>query len=294
MSTRARVLLTLLGAVAPLAPAAVARAQSFEGARLLGFGGAQRALAGGNDALFVNPAGLAMARAYTLEAGYIDDLRGSDRRFSGSVVDSQAGPVAGALAYTYFSRRPDGVPDGEDRVAGHRVDVGVAFPLTEDLALGTAARYLNYRVDGAGARRERGFSVDVGLGWRIAEGLQLGVVGHDLAAGDRPETPTTWGGGLGWAPGGGLSLEVDALHDPRAKAVVLGGAAGYVLADRVPLRLGVTRDGRTGAWVVSGGLGVQYEGLGLDVGYRQRVGAEGAAPDRDERLFAASLRLTVL
>ena len=66
-----------------------------------------RGLATGNDSIYVNPAGLAMAKIYSIELGYLDDLLGSDRRFNASIVDSQAGPVAGGFAYTYTKRAPD-------------------------------------------------------------------------------------------------------------------------------------------------------------------------------------------
>jgi hypothetical protein len=295
---RQRFAASLVSLAAALLSAGPATAQSFEGARLLGFGGAQRALSTGNDSLYVNPAGLAMAKTYSLELGMLDDLRGSDRRFNASVVDGQAGPVAGGLAYTYFSRRPDAVPSGDDRAQGHRLDVGAATLLSESIALGASVRYLRYRTDSvapeAADSSTRDFDLVLGLEWRLVDGLFLGVVAQNLLDGQAGDGGRSFSAGLGYASSFGLSVEGDVLYDQTRQKTVLSGALGYVVAERVPLRAGVTYDQVTGAVLLSLGLGVQYERLGLDVGYRQRLSPDRSVPDGDERVFALALRLSVL
>src|SRR5438477_564148 len=85
------------------------------------------------------PARIALGAVYSLELGYLDDARGSDRRFNASIIDSQAGPLAGGVAYTYSKRRPDDMPSGEDRLVGHRLELSLATKVAENASLGMTA-----------------------------------------------------------------------------------------------------------------------------------------------------------
>lgn len=271
-------------------------AQAYEGARLLSLAEAQRALANANDAIYVNPAGLALSRMYSLEAGYVDDLRGSDRRFNASVMDSQAGPVAGGLAYTYSKRRPDLVPQGDARLEGHRVELALATLLAQSLALGVTTRYLTFeRKSGEEEQPEENFktlTIDAGLQWRPTPGLALGFVGYNLTKNERPEIPIGWGAGIGYQLEA-FMIEADVRYNAQRGAPLFAGGAGYVFGGLVPVRAGVAYDRESKAVTLSLGAGLNIERFGIDVAYRQRLNTEGDAEDRDERVAAVSMRLLV-
>lgn len=276
-------------------PAAV-HAQTYEGPRLLGFADAQRALASGNDSIYANPAGMATGRLYSIELGYFDDLLGSDRRFNASVVDSQAGPVAGGLAYTYSTRRPDDVPTTSDqRLEGHRVELSLASPLGANAALGTTVRYLTYdRSDGNGFS---GFQMDAGVQWRLWQGLSLGLVGYNLTNSDRPEMPISWGAGLGWQSQF-FSLEADIRYNAQRGEPRYSFAGEVVLFEIVLLRGGGLFDYASKTWAISAGAGISVDKFALDVGFRQRLGGgmlEGDVLDGygDARVFGASVRMYI-
>jgi hypothetical protein len=269
-----------------------ALAQFFEGARLISLAETQRALSTGNDSIYVNPGGLALGSMYSVELGYLDDIRGSDRRLNASIVDSQAGPVAGGLAYTYSTRRPDQFPDHPDaRLKGHRIEIAAATKLGNQVGIGVTTRYLHYDLKN-GPMDEEGFKTltfDAGVAWRVIEGLSIGAVGYNLTNSKRPEVPIAIGGGIGYEVAG-FSIEVDTRYTFVTEAARVSFAAGYVIADLVPLRLGAWHDFATDAWAVSGGVGFNYERIGVDIGYRQLVSGEANFEDGDERILGVALR----
>ena len=276
-----------------LAPA-VANGQEFRSARLIGFADAQRALATGNDAIYSNPAGLAMGQLYIIESGYIDDFRGSDRRFNGSVVDSQAGPIAAGLAYTFLTQRPEDVDDGNIRIEGHRAELALATRLSDAAALGVSVRYLNLdRVDGD--QELDGFGVlnmDAGFQYRVVPNLSIGVAGYNLIKNDRQEMPIQLGGGIGY-DGGLFTLEGDVVYDFQSEDLNVSGGLGIVLRDRFPIRGGVVWDQTTEEWRLSVGVGFSTKQLSIDLAYQQALNPQGTGDDRDDRLFAVGVRAVV-
>jgi predicted porin len=274
----------------------IAEAQTYEGARLLGLGDSQRALTTGNDSIYINPAGIALGRMYSLELGYLDDARGSDRRFNASVIDSQAGAIAGGIAYTYSKRRPDQVTEGDERISGHRVEVALATRVGDTAALGVTARYLNYDREVPEGQAPSGedfatFTIDAGLQWRIIEQLSIGLAAYNLTNSERKELPIGWGAGLGLELGA-FTIEGDCRYNAQIGKARWSGGAGYVVAEMVPLRAGVSYDLENQAWVASGGIGAIFDRFNIDLGYRQRINTEGAAKDKDERIVAAAIRMT--
>ncbi len=267
-----------------------ADAQGYEGARLLGFAESQRALTTGNDSIYVNPGGLALAKIYSVELGYLDDIRGSDRRINASIIDSQAGPVAGGIAYTYSTRRPDDLPAGDARLRGHRVELATATKLGDAVGVGVTTRYLTYSLKNG--ETEDGFKVltfDVGIVWRIVEGLSLGAVGYNLTNSKRPEVPIGWGAGLGYEIAG-FNVEGDVRYNAKIGKARYSLGVGYIIANLVPLRLGAWYDLANKTWAVSGGVGFNYERIAIDLGYRQLVNGNRNFEDDDERILGIALR----
>src|SRR5947209_18532871 len=77
--------------------------------RATSMGGAHAAIATSNDALTVNPAGLAQLRRYHLEVDGLTDPRFPAQALMVSIVDSMSSPVATGLL---FSRWGSGQPGG--------------------------------------------------------------------------------------------------------------------------------------------------------------------------------------
>ena len=278
--------LALLVAAATVALPAPAAA--YEGARLLSAAGAQRALGKGNDAIYSNPAGIALAKVYLVELGALDDLHGTERLFNASVVDSQAGPLAAGLGYTYIEKTG---PESAE-IVGHRVDVDLATRLSDRSALGITARYVTTSED-----EDAGFdlfTLDAGFQWQAESGVSLGLTAYNLTNADESEFPISWGAGVGFGSGG-FSVEADVLYNAKIGRPKFAGVLGYVISDLVPLRAGVSYDRATESISVSGGIGYQEFKFGIDLGYRQRV-VHGDLPEDapGDRLLGVSVRALFL
>lgn len=279
------------GAISP----GFARAQDIEGARSLGLASSQRALGNANEAIFLNPGGLALGQFYSIELGYMDDARGSDRRFNASVVDSQAGQIAAGLSYAYITRRPDELPSGDERVEGHRAELSLATRIFDTAGLGVTGRYLSFsrklgEEDRPGGFKE--FTLDAGVQWRIVETLGIGFAGYNLLNSKLRELPISWGAGLGFMSGG-ITIEADVRYNAQIGKAMYSGGAGYVIADTVPIRAGLAYDLADDSLTLSLGLGFNVDRFSIDLGYRQRLDGERVNEDDDRRILGASLRATV-
>ena len=273
---------------------ALARAQAYEPARLLSLGGAQRALGFGNDAIFVNPAGMIASPTYEFEVGYADDLRGADRRINISVADGQAGQVAGGLAVTYGRFRPREFSGGQRRLEGLRFDIATAVPVRNGFSLGGVARYTDYRLLDGDEEIENGgssgFSFDSGFQWQVGGGLTLGGVIQNIGAAEVPDLPRSWGAGLGFRSGIFLA-EADIYHAWETQDPIYSGALGVTLAKRLGLRGAVTYIQGSDDIAVSFGAGLKVDRITLDAGYRQIISPTRSGADADERLLAATFRV---
>ena len=277
-----------------------AHAQSFEGARLLSLAEAQRALTSGNDSIFINPAGLALSRAYALEANYGDNFEGGLRRINISVVDSQAGPVAGGLSYVFSDQIEGYIGTVERRLYGHRFDLALAAVVVEGLSMGATARYVTFEESRDDVELEDGgfakFDVDIGLQYRLQSGLAFAAAVYNLIPDDeaKPFTPRSYGLGVGWA-NDIFSIETDMRYnlDNGKARFQLGGSV--TLGDIFPVRAGGAYDRFDDSWDIAFGAGIQSKEFGLDVGYRQQVAVAAAFEQpKTPRIFTVGLRLLFL
>jgi hypothetical protein len=254
-------------------------AQSWESARLLGLADAERAFASSTDAIFTNPGGMALSSMYALELGYLDDLSGTDRRYNLSILDSQAGPVAGGIAYTFADRKAFNMIDGRDHsIQGHRLDVAVASKIGDRMAVGLNGHYLNFSDNpgGPGSGGFSAFTVDAGFQYRAEIGLGAGLTAYNLTNSDRPEIPLGWAAALGWA-NDVFSIEGDFLWNAKIGRGRVNGAGSLVIARVVALRLGGTYDLSNDSSSISFGAGYSADQFGIDLGYRQRISGPGVA-----------------
>ncbi|MEZ4272059.1 MAG: hypothetical protein R3C68_11720 [Myxococcota bacterium] len=134
----------LLLCAAPVSKAGVY--QEMKGLRSEAMGGAHRGLGTSNDTLFLNPAGMAMLRRYSVDLLYgytsIDNLN----HISVTAVDSKSGPLAGAVGYTHDRGELNGLD-----AKFHRAYGAIAYPIFEGVGLGLTGRYVRgdiERVDG--------------------------------------------------------------------------------------------------------------------------------------------------
>ena len=252
--------------------------------------GSGRAQVMGNDAVNLNPAGLVWVKMYSMEASVRDDLRGSDTWMNASIVDSQAGPIAGGISYTYIDRVTG---DGSKLQLGHQFDLALATKLTEYSALGITARYLKTdENDGDEESDYQLFTVDAGYQWRMNSGLSLGLTARNLTNTKYSSAPITWGGGLSY--GANLfAISADARYNAQVKKVKYLAGLAYLMAQAFPLRAGASYDTLDESVFLTGGFGYQSQGFSADIAYRQRVrrGDQEIGGPQDRQL-ALSLRLS--
>lgn len=288
---RALAAVTLVLAVAPV----TAAAQSYETPKLLGLGGAGAANALGNDALYANPAAIALGNFYSLELAYFDDFQGNDRRLASSITDGFDKRITGGVGYVYRDRllAENGAAADLTRTI-HRFDVALAAKLDGGVALGVSGRYVTATDDlGDDEVKDSGygeFTFDAAAMWRGASGLSLAVVGTNLTDSDQPDLPMRLGGGVGFAHEL-FTAEVDARYDFATEKPWLAGGVGVMLGSTFAVRAGVAHDFATQSTALSVGVGVTTGQFAADLGFRHRISGDGPAPGLDtERIFALSVR----
>ena len=251
-----------------------------ESARATGMGGGLNALGVSTTGLYQNPANIALARVYHLEAlaGYAPESQRES--FGLAIVDSviNTSHISGGVAATWNQFDPSGM---------HRVwtDVraGLALPLGDHFAFGVTGRWLH--VDQAVSVGPFGPSLasdgtstgplyntltfDVGATAMLGD-FRLGLVGHNLTNPGVSLAPTTMAGGLGYLTQV-FAVELDGLVDfttydsPRGR--IMGGGELF-LADHYALRAGWRFDAGTQIHSPSVGFGYIDPRWGIEVGLR--------------------------
>jgi len=257
--------------------------------RAVGMGDALNAIGVGTPALYMNPANMAMARVYHLEAFAAYSPEAQRDSFGASIVDSviNAQRVAGGIGGTWNEMDPDGL---------HRIwsDIraAIALPLGDYVALGVAGRYLHVdqhtgvgplgpstASDGtsSGAIFNQ-LTFDVGATVALGD-FRLGAVGHNLTNPSTALAPTTAVLGLGYTSGV-FALEADGLLDFTTFGYTTGrvmGGGELFLGGRYALRLGWRYD--TGTALNSPSLGIGYidPRWSVEVSGRRDITSEHAA-----------------
>jgi hypothetical protein len=237
-------------------------------ARAVGMGGALSALGVSTAALYLNPANMALARVYHLEALAAASPEAQRQTYGLAIVDSvlNSARLSGGVGGTWSELDPSGL---------HRqwtdVRAAAAMPLGDYFALGVTGRWL--KVDQSVAAGPFGpsfasdgttnggiFSAvtfDAGATASLGDGLRIGVVGHNLTNPATALAPTTGAAGVGYATQT-WALEADGLLDFTTYRTVQGRvmAGGELfLADRYALRAGWRYDTGTGLHTPSLGFG---------------------------------------
>jgi opacity protein-like surface antigen len=181
-------------------------AGDFVGSRPLGMGGAYRAIVTGNDAIFMNPAGMSLFKRYSFETNYLftpefgGDGGPEQHVINVSVIDNQIQSFATGLSYSRIQR---------DTKKGNRYDLAFSVPLSDNLLIGANIKYINFDRFGKEDAVDA-VSTDVGLLVRTDFGLSLGVVGYNLTnPADYLEHPVSMAAAVMFSPFSSLELAFD-------------------------------------------------------------------------------------
>jgi len=228
-------------------------------------GGAHAAIASGNDALSVNPAGLALGRKYHLEVDGLYDSRYPAQAILVSIVDSVSSAVANGLQW---SRWASGQPSG--RGEGWSLGMGYAGAISQGLYLGGQTKFLRYHTpDGLQQR----WAQDVGFLAKRGN-FAWAAVWQNIATDKIPLFPLTATAGLAWGNDTDWHLSVDYRADLSDTSNVKNRAAlggELLVGEALALRGGLTWDATAKHWWVSAGVGLLTEKGGLQLVWRRRV-----------------------
>lgn len=250
--------------------------------------GARRALGGGMDAVFMNPANTAAARLTDIGVLATFWPEANRQTYGGAIVDysRESQKLAGGFGIAHTAQDSEGV---DRRMLDVRLALG--YPLSDAVLLGITGRYLTVRQDGlgplgrspasGGLRDEKivnGFGFDAGLTVTPMTGLALALVGTSLQSPGQGFEPFVLGTGIGYGTGD-FSIEVDGTADftTWGRTTYRGmGSATYLAADNFPLRVGYRYDEAFKQHAVSGGVGYLTGEYSIDAGVRRTLGDWGA------------------
>jgi len=247
-------------------------------ARTMGLAGAARAAGGGVQGLYLNPANLGIARVYHLQAIGQWMPEAARQLYGGAIVDSTR-RLSGGLSVIGGFQDPDGI----DR---SQIDVrmAMAFAISQSVHIGVGGRYLSLNQEGLGplgnSRASGGLvdpddppngrnalvntvTFDAGATVKASDSVYISVAGQNLSYPNNALLPTTVGGGLAYATRD-FTVELDGVADFNSWAspsprIMAGGE--YLIADRVPVRLGYRFDMMAGSGLTSShqlGVGAGY------------------------------------
>lgn len=272
-------------------------ARAFEGftpTEALGMGRASRAWAVGDAGPLLNPSGMTLLKAYTLEGTYGYGTRLSDQYMHASIVDDTSSyNLAGGLYYTYHSQDPSGGTSGH----GHEAGLSLAFPFGNYVAIGATLKYFNLAGSDVINGHDGGVTFDLGLTARPIPVLSIGLVGSNLRSLQNSQATQALGYGVAVLPVPGLVLAADgqtrftADNVTGRKGTSAMAGASYTLAGKVGIRAGGGYDAVTGATYATFGLSAISEIGALDGGVRQDL-SHGDGGSR-ETVVGISLRLFI-
>ncbi len=290
-----------------------ARAQEdFTGGRSVGMAGAHRAIVTGNDAIYLNPAGMSLSRKYSIEAGYLYNQGRETHDGSVSIVDSVTAAVAAGVAYSYVTGKrniiaADGTLQKIDR-SGNIAHLALSGSFSKSLSIGIAAKYMDISYGAspvAGAHEAvNAVTIDVGVHYRVSPNVTVALTGYGLTNTGSAEAPVAMGLGLALGPSPKFQFAFDWIIDftsskylediaaPRERSTKHQIRAGleWVVADFFALRAGYFHDRATRPMpdnAVAFGLGffAPKSRFGFSASFEQRFA------NTDERQIIASVQL---
>jgi len=233
--------------------------------RSTAMGGAHAAIATGNDALAVNPAGLAQTRRYHFELDGMYDSRYPAQAVLVSLVDAASSSVASGLL---FSRWASGQPSG--RGEGWSLGLGYSGAVSPGIFVGGETKYLRFYTPGGFVQK---FAQDIGFLVRKGNVAWAAVL-QNIATEKIPLFPLTATAGVAWGTDTTWHLSFDYKADLSDTSNVknkLALGAEVLVGESIALRGGGTWDTSAKQWWVSAGVGLLSERGGLQLVWRRRV-----------------------
>jgi hypothetical protein len=283
----------------------------FVGTRAMGMGEALRANAAGAAGPLLNPAGMSLSKGYVIEASYglrIEDL---GHHVFVSVVDSVTARVAAGLFYEYIHSNPKlgfnwaggRVADKDTKLTrqGHVAGLSLSMALADRFLIGATIKYLHFDTTAPlpegtvpselSLDHLNSVTFDLGVLIKVHPKFNLAVTGMNLWDHGSSETPASLGMGLAFIPLPQLSIDFDALvnftgykeanYTDDTKTVVkdfsfkatarLGPGVEWLIANKVPLRLGVIYDTGLKSTYLTAGVGYFAQSWAIDLSYRGKV-----------------------
>lgn len=232
--------------------------------RSTGMAGAHAAVATSNDAIFVNPAGLAQGRRYHFELDGALDAQYPASGFVATIVDANSLSVASGLVYARFSTgRLSGRGAGFLLGAAYAYDLGGFY-------FGGVTKYLHF--DGPDGQSYK-FAQDVGLLLKRGN-FSWAASAQNLALSNVPLFPPTTTFGVAFGNDADYHLAVDYKLDledtSHAKQKL---AVGYelLLEQFIAPRVGFAHDFTRNLSWFSAGFGILTEKGGLQFAWQRRT-----------------------
>lgn len=297
----------ILLVVGVLSVTAEVRAQAdLLGPRVVGMGEATRATASGSAALLLNPSAMSLNRQYIIDAHYGFKIEDRGHNLMVAITDSVTSRVAAGLFYAYINSSPKlgfhwagGLVESTRwKRQGHVTALALSMGFGGKFNIGLLTKYLNFKTTSPLPKGTvpakltqnsvNGVTFDIGMTARFSDKFNIALVAQNLWDHKSPETPTTLGVGLAVTPIPSLSInfdtavnftghkdvKIDENFDARTKTRItarLGPGFEWLIANKVPLRLGVIWDSTIKSTYVAAGLGYQSKTFGIDLGYRGKV-----------------------
>lgn len=259
---------------------------NFVYARSMGMA-AYRAVVGGNDAIFYNPAALAAEKRFDVALGGLMYRVGADTdgtMFGGSVVDSVSSPMAAGFSYNYVTT----LGYSTQGAFGGMLNLALASPVGEYLYVGVTVTYLNLFADIGSISAT---TLTAGALLRAGKMLRASFVGYNLINTRHPDMlPVGMAAGGSFGPDHTFHVNVDWAREYGANDVYSdrwAAGAEVFIGDIAAFRGGWLYDAGAKQQWWSGGAGVAVSGLAIDLAYRQSFGGTTF------RTLAASLRFLV-
>ncbi|HSY37999.1 MAG TPA: hypothetical protein VLA79_00685 [Polyangia bacterium] len=297
-SSRSRATVALLAIALTSAVAANARAfEEFTPTEALGMGGASRAWAIGDEGPLLNPSGMSLTKAYTIDGTYGYASRLSDQFLHASIVDSTSPfNLAGGLYYTYHSSSPSGLS-----AHGHEGGLALSFPFGPYVSIGATLKYFKLEDADVFNNHDGGLTFDVGATIRPTQVVSLGLVGTNLRDLVTSQATQALGYGVALIPLTNMLVVADGLtrftadNETGRKGTSLMGGAGYTFVGKLAVRAGGGYDASTGNGYLTFGLSGVSEIGAFDGGVRQDLTRSMLASGAEvrETVLQVSLRLFI-
>jgi len=237
--------------------------------RATAMGGAHAAIATGNDALTVNPAGISQQRRYHIEVDGLYDPHFPAQALIISVADTTSTPVGTGFL---FSRWGSGQAEG--RGEGWYGGFAYSYAVGGRYLLGGETKYYRFTTPDGLVRQ---FAQDFGILVRSGSFGYAAVV-QNVSTSAVPGFPLTTTGAIAWGTDATWHLAIDYKADlSDTQNVKHRGSGGleFLVGESIALRGGVTWDATHDLWWVSGGVGLLTDKAGVQFVLRRRVNGPG-------------------